>query len=185
MFSDVPIGHWAAAWIEQLARDGITGGCGSGRYCPGSTVTRAEMAVFLVRTFDLPAPDFEALVVLLMNAERTERGLAPLRVQSKLDAAAGAHSSDMADHNYFSHTGLDGSTVTARIKRQGYSPSTAGENIAAGYGTPEAVVEAWMNSSGHRANILGTSYTDVGAGFAYNAASDYGSYWTAVFATPR
>ena len=53
-FSDVPTTHWAAAWIKQLAAEGITGGCGSGNYCPNSSVTRAQMAVFLVRTFNLP-----------------------------------------------------------------------------------------------------------------------------------
>jgi hypothetical protein len=54
VFADVPTSHWAAAWIEQLYAEGITGGCGGGKYCPNNPVTRAEMAVFLVRTFDLP-----------------------------------------------------------------------------------------------------------------------------------
>jgi hypothetical protein len=53
MFADVPLGHWAGSWIEQLAREGITGGCGGGNYCPDSPVTRAQMAVFLTRTFGL------------------------------------------------------------------------------------------------------------------------------------
>jgi hypothetical protein len=53
-FADVPTSHWAAAWIKQLAAEGITGGCGDGNYCPEATVTRAQMAVFLVKTFDLP-----------------------------------------------------------------------------------------------------------------------------------
>jgi hypothetical protein len=54
VFADVPTTHWAAAWIEQLAAEGITGGCGSGNYCPETPVTRAQMAVFLVGTFNLP-----------------------------------------------------------------------------------------------------------------------------------
>jgi hypothetical protein len=54
VFTDVPVGYWAAAWIEQLASEGITGGCGAGIYCPDSSVTRAQMAVLLVRTFNLP-----------------------------------------------------------------------------------------------------------------------------------
>jgi hypothetical protein len=54
VFGDVPISYWAAAWIEQLSAEGITGGCGGGNYCPNQAVTRAEMAVFLVRTFSLP-----------------------------------------------------------------------------------------------------------------------------------
>jgi len=54
MFSDVPASHWAAAWVEQLAREGVTGGCGGGNYCPSAAVTRAQMAVFLVKAFSLP-----------------------------------------------------------------------------------------------------------------------------------
>jgi hypothetical protein len=54
MFTDVPKTYWAAAWIEQLAREGITGGCGGGKYCPGSVVNRAQMSVFLIKAFDMP-----------------------------------------------------------------------------------------------------------------------------------
>ena len=56
VFGDVPTDHWAAPWIEQLAAEGITAGCGSGNYCPATPVTRDQMAVFLVRTFNLPTP---------------------------------------------------------------------------------------------------------------------------------
>jgi hypothetical protein len=54
MFTDVPVGHWAAAWVEQLVAEGVTAGCGGGKYCPNQFVTRASVAVFLVETFDLP-----------------------------------------------------------------------------------------------------------------------------------
>jgi uncharacterized protein YkwD len=87
----------------------------------------------------------------------------------------------MACNDYFSHTGLDGSSFSDRARRQGYNISYGGENIAAGYSTPEKVVQGWMNSSGHRDNILGEHYTDIGVGYAYSKNSSYGIYWTAVF----
>jgi uncharacterized protein YkwD len=90
----------------------------------------------------------------------------------------------MACNNYFSHTGLDGSTIGERAERQGYDWSYVGENIAAGYSSPESLVQGWMNSPGHKANILGADYTEIGIGYAFGADSDYGSYWTAVFASP-
>ncbi len=120
MFSDVPEDHWAASWIEELARHGITGGCSDDAYCPDAIVSRDQMAVFLVRTFDLTEPDFETLVVLLINAEREGHGLLPLVAQPQLVAAARGHSTDMADHDYFSHFGLDGSSVADRLDEQGY-----------------------------------------------------------------
>jgi uncharacterized protein YkwD len=107
-----------------------------------------------------------------------------LNVQGSLVAAAQMHSEDMACNNYFSHTGLDGSTVGGRSTRQGYGWSFVGENIGAGYSSPEAVVQGWMNSPGHRANILSPDYTEIGIGYAFSADSDYGTYWTAVFAKP-
>jgi uncharacterized protein YkwD len=123
-------------------------------------------------------------VVELINVQRANAGLSALSSQSQLGSAAQLHSEDMACNNYFSHSGLDGSTVATRIERQGYNWSAAGENIGAGYGSPEAVVEGWMNSPGHKANILGADYTEIGVGYAYGDASAYGVYWTAVFARP-
>jgi uncharacterized protein YkwD len=183
MFDDVTDDHWAAAWIEELARHGITGGCAADRYCPQAVVTRDQMAVFLVRTFDLPVaePDFETVVVALVNAARAAHGLAPLAAQPQLMAAARGHSVDMAENDYFSHMGLDGSSFTDRIDEQGYFWLAAAENIAAGYPTPEDVVEGWMSSQGHRANILGATYRDIGVGFAFDSRSTYGWYWTTVF----
>jgi hypothetical protein len=87
----------------------------------------------------------------------------------------------MAQQNYFSHTSLDGRSAGTRISQAGYSWNTYGENIAAGYTTPEAVVAGWMNSSGHRANILRSSFCDIGVGYAYSASSSYGRYWTQNF----
>jgi uncharacterized protein YkwD len=81
-----------------------------------------------------------------------------------------------------SHTGSDGSDPGQRITRAGYIWRTYGENVAAGYTTPESVVAGWMQSDGHRANILNPAFRDIGVGYAYGASSTYKHYWTQVFA---
>ncbi|WP_420627188.1 CAP domain-containing protein [Candidatus Leptofilum sp.] len=128
------------------------------------------------------------VVVDLINDEREKAGCAPLQVNSKLVAAAQGHSEDMAFNDFFSHTGSNGSSPGQRIAAQGYSYSTWGENIAAGYSTAASAVNGWMNSSGHRANILNCNYQETGVGYYY-LANDTGNenwnrYWTQVFASP-
>jgi uncharacterized YkwD family protein len=127
---------------------------------------------------------FEAEVISLINQERANEGLPALSNQSQLTSAARTHSDDMACNNFFSHTSPTTGSPFDRITAAGYSYSAAGENIAAGYGSPSALVDGWMNSSGHRANILSTNFTQIGVGYAYWSDSDYGAYWTAVFASP-
>ncbi|GAA0836502.1 CAP domain-containing protein [Streptosporangium amethystogenes subsp. fukuiense] len=119
-------------------------------------------------------------VVRLTNAERQKGGCAPLVSDPRLRSAAQGHSDDMAAKNYFSHTSPDGTDMTARIKASGFSPMRAwAENIAMGQRTPAEVVRAWMNSSGHRANIMNCAYTHLGVGVA---DSSRGIYWTQNFA---
>ncbi|MEM8534333.1 MAG: S8 family serine peptidase [Chloroflexota bacterium] len=118
----------------------------------------------------------------LVNQERTSRGLAPLTMSDKLTEAAQVHSDDMAENNRLSHTGSDGSTVGDRVSRTDYVWQTVGENIAWNYTTPESVMEGWMNSSGHRANILRENYTEIGVALATNSRGE--PYWTQVFARP-
>ena len=125
--------------------------------------------------------DDEEEVVVLVNQERQIHHLPPLQVDSRLHAAALGHSEDMALNDYFSHTSQDNRNPGDRITQAGYAWNTYGENIAAGYSTPSAVVEGWMNSPGHRANILRSSFCDIGVGLAYSAASRYGYYWTQNF----
>jgi uncharacterized protein YkwD len=96
-----------------------------------------------------------------------------------------AHSQDMATNNYFEHTSLDGRSPFQRMTDAGYRYSTAAENIGAGYSTPAAVVEGWMNSSGHRANILNCSLRQIGVGCATSTSSKYRTYWTQAFGTSR
>ncbi|ABU56301.1 CAP domain-containing protein [Roseiflexus castenholzii] len=122
-------------------------------------------------------------VVDLTNQYRAAAGCAPLTVSQQLTAAAAAHSQDMATTNFFSHTGSDGSSPWDRIRRTGYTYSSAAENIAAGYRTAEQVVQAWYNSAGHRQNMLNCNLREIGV--AYADGGSYGRYWTQVFATPR
>ncbi len=130
-----------------------------------------------------PVSDWEARVVQLINSQRANNGLPPLRVDSRLVQAARRHSQDMADNNFFSHYGSDGSSPFDRIRDAGYSFRTAGETIAGGYISPESAVDGWMNSPGHRAILLG-NYDDIGVGYVYKANSTYRHYWTADFAIP-
>jgi uncharacterized protein YkwD len=109
----------------------------------------------------------------------------PLAWNTALQSAASNHSIDMANNNYFSHTGLDGSSAGDRITRAGYAWSTWGENIAAGYDTVRAVVDGWMESDGHCANIMSPQFRDMGLACAQSDTSDYGKYWTMVLAAPR
>ena len=127
---------------------------------------------------------FEAEVISLINAERGKEGLTNLSIHSQLTTAARIHSDDMACNAFFSHTSSTTGTPFDRIAAAGYSYSAAGENIAAGYGTPAALVEGWMESEGHRDNILSPSFTHIGLGYAFWGESAYGFYWTAVFASP-
>ena len=109
----------------------------------------------------------------------------PLRRSAVLGKAALLHAEDMARHNYFSHTGRDGSTPAERVRRAGYKFRATGENIAAGPSTPEAVVAGWIRSLGHCANLMNPAYAEMGAAFAVERNSEFGVYWAQVFATPR
>src|SRR5215208_524352 len=109
----------------------------------------------------------------LLNGERADHGLAPLALSSQLSAAATAYAQDMVAGSYFSHTGRDGSTVYDRVKATGYiqpgSGWALGENLAWGTGilsTPASILQAWMNSPGHRENILNPDYSEIGVGVA-------------------
>jgi uncharacterized protein YkwD len=127
---------------------------------------------------------FETEVIQLINQERNEAGLPLLSSQAQLTNAARTHSDDMACNLFFSHTSAETGTLFDRLDEVGYGYSWAGENIAAGYASPAAVVEGWMASEGHRANILNENFTQIGVGYASWDDSEYGIYWTAVFASP-
>lgn len=130
------------------------------------------------------APDFREEVVALTNAERAKVGCGALVRHESLDKAAQGHSADMAEKNYFSHTGQDGSSPFDRIARAGYPKNTGqAENIAAGYATPSEVVVGWMNSAGHKKNMLNCSYKSIGVGYSHNAGAQWRHYWVQTFGT--
>jgi uncharacterized protein YkwD len=124
----------------------------------------------------------EFAVVVLTNIERVKAGCAPLVVNDALVTAARGHSEDMVANNYFAHRGFDGRSVVDRAVAAGYVGQSGAENIAAGQTTPDAVVQEWMASPGHRANITDCHMTEVGVGLARGGS--YGTYWTQDFGTP-
>ncbi|KUF93185.1 hypothetical protein AM588_10009589 [Phytophthora nicotianae] len=116
-----------------------------------------------------------------VNAERAKAGLSALCTNKKLAAAAARHSKDMADNDFMEHDGSDGSTMSERVTAAGYQWTAVAENVAAGQEDVASVMESWMNSEGHRANILGADYSMFGTAYAYNADSTYKHYWTQDF----
>ncbi len=102
-----------------------------------------------------------------------------------LASAAQEHSNNMANYDFFSHTGLDGSTVSTRVTAQGYTWSYVAENIAGGQPTAQSVVDAWMTSEGHCKNIMSENPVDMGLACSANSDATYTYYWTQVFAKPR
>ena len=129
-------------------------------------------------------------VLELVNQERNKAGLDSLTLNNKLNIAAENHSQSMAVNDFFSHQDpTDSSSGGDRIEETGYDWNTWGENIAAGYSTPEQVVTGWLNSPGHRANILNPNFTEIGIGYEFlendTGNVNYNHYWTQVFAKPR
>lgn len=119
---------------------------------------------------------FENRVLELVNVERQKAGLKPLEMDESVRQVARLKSQDMRKNNYFDHTSPTYGSPFDMLKQFGISYKSAGENIAQGYTTPEAVVQGWMNSQGHRANILNSSFTHIGIGYDSN-----GHYWTQMF----
>ncbi len=135
---------------------------------PGQVLTVPEL--------DGGVTAFESEVVRLVNEIRVQYGLKPLTENWELSRVARYKSQDMADNGYFSHTSPTYGSPFQMMKAFGLSYRAAGENIAYGQRSPQAVVNAWMNSSGHRANILNASYTQIGVGYVAD-----GRYWTQMF----
>jgi stress response protein SCP2 len=128
-----------------------------------------------------PHDALSAAVVTVTNAQRARHRLPPLGVDARLAAAAHAHSADMVGRGFFAHVDPDGRGVDQRVRAAGYAYRVVAENIAAGQPDAGAVVEAWMNSPGHRANILHPEVTEIGVG---RATGGIGIHWTQVFAAP-
>lgn len=154
--------------------------------------------VVLAEPFAAPASQDAASVgrevLKLVNAARAHprtcgsRKLAAapaLKAAPLLDRAALTHAKDMTRHSLFEHQGSDGSTPAQRVTAAGYRWRTVAENIAAGARDAKTVVQGWIDSPGHCANLMGAQYTEMGIAYAVDPNSDAGIYWAQVFASPR
>jgi uncharacterized protein YkwD len=124
----------------------------------------------------------KARLLLLHNQQRASHGLPALNRHASLDHAAQLHNDYMAQHDNLTHSEGWGRDVGVRVKEAGYNWSYVGENIAAGQSTADEVMSSWMNSSGHRANILGSHYRDVGFGVTHAGNGVW--CWTTDFGSP-
>lgn len=128
----------------------------------------------------------EAAVRCLVNQRRTAAGLKPLAFSAKAAKAAQGHTDDMVRRRYFDHVSPGGSSVADRVNHTGMKWRSVGENIAVGQRTPASVMKSWMNSAGHRANIMNADFTVLGVGAAKEGTRGFsGPTWTQVFARPR
>ena len=128
---------------------------------------------------EAPAPtvlSYEEQIVVLVNKERAKENLPALTLSKKLSDVAKAKSQDMHDKKYFSHTSPTYGSPFEMMTAFGISYRSAGENIASGYATPEKVMQGWMNSQGHKENIMNKSFTQIGVGYVAD-----GNYWTQMF----
>lgn len=153
----------AIRYFLGLLLVGLLTACGSGGSTDGSDGDSLDA--------------FATEMLAAVNQERAAEGLAALSWDDRLAQAAADHAQDMIDNDFFSHTGSDGSDVGQRVTRVGYQWSWVGENIARGQTSINQVMTDWMNSPGHRANILHESFTQIGA-------VRVGNHWVQVFARP-
>jgi len=146
----------------------------------------------LISTPALQTSDEQAVaqrIVELVNAEREKAGCSALTVNPRLTAAAQAHSENMQSRHFFSHVDPGGRQPWDRMLKAGYRYRMAAENIGAGFSTPEAMVRGWMNSPGHRENILNCKLEETGVGYVRDAVEGpplrWRYYWTQDFGTGR
>ena len=121
----------------------------------------------------------EKQVASLTNSERKAKGLSALTLDNQLSKLARLKAEEMAKKGYFSHTSPTYGSAFDMMNKYGVSYRTAGENIAKGQKTAESVMNGWMNSSGHRANILSSAYTNIGVGYAKDSRGN--TYWVQIF----
>ncbi|WP_348541605.1 CAP domain-containing protein [Streptomyces sp. MZ04] len=162
---------------SATAAVGLSVGFASAAITPGGAEEHARSAAFDAPGREGPSP--EAKVIALVNKERDKAGCSPLTKNAELTEAAHDYNEVMAETGVLSHTGPDGSTPQSRAEAAGYT-AYVGENIAEGYPDAESVMEGWMDSPGHRANILNCDYKEIGvdANFA-----DNGPWWIQDFGT--
>ncbi|MFI3210080.1 MAG: S-layer homology domain-containing protein [Peptostreptococcaceae bacterium] len=199
-FKDVAsISSWAKDSVEGIVENGYMGGYSDSTFKPTNNITRAEAVVTLNRldggslatpptttTPDITTSAYSAFqdeVLRLTNIERVKVGAVALQANTKLSEVATLKSEDMINNNYFSHSSPIYGSPFEMMASFGLTFSKAAENIAWGQRTPEEVVTAWMNSEGHKKNILNGDYTHIGIGVAKDSSGRY--YWTQMFMTPK
>lgn len=202
-FTDVPQNHWAYDDVQTLVATGITTGTSQNTFSPNKAVTREQMAAFIHRTLDyrdgnltppeeppVQEPDEQneysqmAVDILnLTNEERRKAGLSALKMHAETQELAMIKAKDFYINSYFDHTSPVYGSPFDMMNDAGLEYRTAGENIAAGYPSAEAVVNGWMNSPGHRANILNPAYTHLGVGY-FKTDGGYSTYYVQMFITP-
>lgn len=143
-----------------------------------SPLVEPSLAPFEVRTAMLES----------INTRRRAFGLAPLSLDLRLSQAAQSHVDDMITNDFVSHTGSDGGTVVSRGRLAGYAGRALGENLQAGLPTAAEAVAAWMDSPGHRDNVLRREFRHLGVGYRFvrddDGTASYGHYWATVFGAP-
>ena len=166
------MGRARALWMVLLLGVSVTVGCGQDVLSSGGTCrVPAE------------ADEWAQEVIDLVNAERAAEGLSSLSSDATLTVMAEDYACEMIEGDFFAHVNPDtGSTPATRADDHGYAYYEVGENLALGYGSPEDVMVAWMNSPGHRANILHDTYTEMGVGV--RTAPDGEVYWVQEFGDP-
>ncbi|MGM9951162.1 MAG: S-layer homology domain-containing protein [Lysinibacillus sp.] len=186
-FRDIPNDSSFKYDIQSIYDEGVTNGTSATTFSPNKPVTRGQMASFVVRAHEgVRAPErtangtYAEKVVALTNQARVENGLEPLAMSTSLMQSAQFKTEDMVATGILSHDSPNYGGMQNIFNRFNISYSYAGENIALGQRSPEEVVNAWMNSKGHRENILNSNYTHIGVGYSSN-----GNYWTQHFIRTR
>ena len=160
-----------SVWLDKICSS--TGNIGNAGNTENSGNANEDATGFVV------SGSMTSQVVTLVNKERASNGLQSLASDSQLAKLAQMKAEDMAKNGYFSHISPTYGSAFDMMKTYGVSYKTAGENIAKGQKTAQSVMNGWMNSSGHRANILKSDYTKIGVGYA--KASDGTTYWVQIF----
>jgi uncharacterized protein YkwD len=184
------------ATLALMALVAACGGGGGGGAGSDPTPAPAPGPAPATVEADCGLPDFSARLLARINTARASgascgsagsfASAGALGWHGRLVTAATGHTQDMVTADFFSHTGSDGSTVGQRVTAAGYAWSAVGENIAAGYGSVDAVMDGWLASPGHCANLLNPQFTHVGVACLKGAAgNDHGAYWTMNLARPR
>lgn len=181
-FKDVPKTHWAYSSIRTLVATGITSGTTSTTFSPNEYVTRAQMAVFVKRTLDYQTVS-EVLPIAnemlkLVNAERAKVKVPPLKLNLEVTKVAQIKAQDMYDNDYFAHKSPTYGSAFEMLKYFGVDFDNAAENLATGQSSAQEVVLDWMNSPGHRSNILDSYGTEIGIGVVQG---ERGRFWVQMF----